>query len=320
MYSTLEDRIFHEGRYVTPSFIEVNNMLPPFQELGLESFLKLNEHIFPRFVTEFYHSLEVKRSGDNYPYIELKLGNRDHVNACTACMLYYLKIKKKFNLTAMILLRMKDFMKSSYSPMLYVMLLTRLFKHILLTSPQSIVPFDRFRYHKRVMISLDTSRKTIKDKGKRAALPHLLPPPHLMKMKIHLPYDSMKIYQTTRTRNCTPSLSPRGKSLSPPHAPSKSTSSVITYKTTSSSPSESPTPTYVAPPLKLRFVIPMNLEPQELPLHQTPPHDTHVSTVDNWPPGPSNPSPPLRVSHPPPGFEHPPLPRFSHTPPRFEHP
>ncbi|GJS43666.1 hypothetical protein Tco_0568709 [Tanacetum coccineum] len=64
----------------------------------------------------------------------------------------------------------------------------------------------------------------------------------------------------------TPSPPPRNKSLSPPHAPLKSTSSRSTYQTTSSSP-------------------------------------------NNWPPGPSNPSAPPRVSHPPPGFEHLPPPQ-----------
>ncbi|GKB77488.1 hypothetical protein Tco_0944383 [Tanacetum coccineum] len=107
----------------------------------------------------------------------------------------------------------------------------------------------------------------------------------------------------------TPSPPPRKKSLSPPNAPSKSTSSRSTYQTTSSSPSESPTPTHVAPPPKLRFVIPMKLEPQELPLQHTPPHDPYVSTVDNWPPSLSNPSPPPYFSQPPPGFEHPPPPQ-----------
>nr|GEY20299.1 retrovirus-related Pol polyprotein from transposon TNT 1-94 [Tanacetum cinerariifolium] len=82
-----------------------------------------------------------------------------------------------------------------------------------------------------------------------------------------------------------------------------------TYQTTSSSPSESPTPTHVAPPPKLRFFIPMKLEPQELPSQQTPTHNLHVSIVNNWPPGPSNPSPPPRFSHPPSGFKHPPPPQ-----------
>ncbi|GKA85251.1 hypothetical protein Tco_0806905 [Tanacetum coccineum] len=63
----------------------------------------------------------------------------------------------------------------------------------------------------------------------------------------------------------TPSPPPRKKSLSPPQAPSKSISSKSTHYTSSSSPSESPTPTHVAPPPKLRFVILIKLEPQELP-------------------------------------------------------
>ncbi|GJR98937.1 hypothetical protein Tco_0271111 [Tanacetum coccineum] len=79
----------------------------------------------------------------------------------------------------------------------------------------------------------------------------------------------------------SPSPPPRKKYLSPPYAPSKSTSSRSIYQTISSSPSESPTPTYVALPPKLRFVIPMKLEPQELPPQQKPPHNPHVSTIDN---------------------------------------
>ncbi|GJT92116.1 hypothetical protein Tco_1080961 [Tanacetum coccineum] len=113
--------------------------------------------------------------------------------------------------------------------------------------------------------------------------------------------SSSKEHQHERT----PSPPPRKKSLSPPHAPSKSTSSRSTYQTTSSSPSESPAPTHVALPQKLRFVIPMKLESQKLPLQHTPPHSILVSTVDNWQPGPSNPSPPPRVSNQPTEFEHP---------------
>ncbi|GKF07228.1 hypothetical protein Tco_0041452, partial [Tanacetum coccineum] len=76
--------------------------------------------------------------------------------------------------------------------------------------------------------------------------------------------------------------------------------------TSSSSPSESPTPTHVAPPPKLRFVILIKLEPQELPPPQMSPNDPYAQTVDNWPPGPSNSSPPPRVSRPPLGFPNPP--------------
>ncbi|GJZ29720.1 ribonuclease H-like domain-containing protein [Tanacetum coccineum] len=104
----------------------------------------------------------------------------------------------------------------------------------------------------------------------------------------------------------TPSPPPRKKSLSSPQAPSKSISSKSTHYTSSSSPSESPTPTHVAPPPKLRFVILMKQEPQELSPLQTLPNNLHVSTMDNWPSGPSNLSPPPRVSRPPPGLPNPP--------------
>ncbi|GJU86302.1 hypothetical protein Tco_1293848 [Tanacetum coccineum] len=104
----------------------------------------------------------------------------------------------------------------------------------------------------------------------------------------------------------TPSPPPIKKSLSPPQAPSKSISSKSTHYTSSSLPSESPTPAHVAPPPKLCFPIPIKLEPQEHPLPQMSPNDPYVQTMDNWPPGHFNPSPPPRVSRPPPGFPNPP--------------
>nr|GEW15522.1 hypothetical protein [Tanacetum cinerariifolium] len=72
-YRTLEKRLLHEGRIVTPSFISEDNMLPFFQAVQLETFLTLNEPICPRFVVELYHSLEVKRDEKLCPYIEFKL-------------------------------------------------------------------------------------------------------------------------------------------------------------------------------------------------------------------------------------------------------
>ncbi|GKF18122.1 hypothetical protein Tco_0063040 [Tanacetum coccineum] len=104
----------------------------------------------------------------------------------------------------------------------------------------------------------------------------------------------------------TPSPPPRKKSLSPPQAPSKTISSKSTHYTSASSPSESSTPTHITPPPKLCLVILINLEPQELPLPQISSNDTYAQTMDNWPPGPSDPSPPPRVSRPPPSFPNPP--------------
>ncbi|GKB84348.1 hypothetical protein Tco_0956620 [Tanacetum coccineum] len=64
--------LFHEGRTVTPSFISKNNMLPFFQVVGLDTFLTLNEPICPRFVVEFYHSLEVKRDEEKQTFYTSK--------------------------------------------------------------------------------------------------------------------------------------------------------------------------------------------------------------------------------------------------------
>nr|GEZ12714.1 hypothetical protein [Tanacetum cinerariifolium] len=72
------------------------------------------------------------------------------------------------------------------------------------------------------------------------------------RMSVKTPtYVNLESSSEERQNDKTPSPPPINKSLSPPHTPSKSTSSRRTHYTLSSSPSESPTPTHVAPPLKL---------------------------------------------------------------------
>ncbi|GJU76655.1 hypothetical protein Tco_1273725 [Tanacetum coccineum] len=175
-YHTLEKRLFHEGRFVTPSFILANNMLPSFQAVGIEPFLTLNEPICPRFVVEFYHGLEVKRDEEECPYIEFKLG------------------QFTFKLTSSQLSRifqtpyaLETFYTSEWSlnslddhpniknkrdgPMPFAMLLTRLYNHIFQTNPQAISPLARFTFHECVMDPLEISRNPSKEKGKRIASP-----------------------------------------------------------------------------------------------------------------------------------------------------
>ncbi|GJR84037.1 hypothetical protein Tco_0154822 [Tanacetum coccineum] len=206
-YRTLEDRLFHEGRFVTPSFIEANNMLPTFQDVVKRDEeerpyieFKLGQFTFNRFfgpkhdlvkknitiprTTQNQLQKDPKKLHRDDLHPELKgwelffrenvfciLGNRDLVNACTAYMLYYLTIKRPFNLTTMILYLMEEVKKNSHAPMPFAMLLTRLYEHILETTPQSIVPLDHFTIHDRVMNPLDITRNTIKNKGKRVAPP-----------------------------------------------------------------------------------------------------------------------------------------------------
>ncbi|GJU88342.1 hypothetical protein Tco_1300765 [Tanacetum coccineum] len=195
-YRTLEKRLFHEGIIVTLSLISKNNMLPFFQAVGLKTFLTLNEPICPRFVFEFYHSLEVKIDEELRLYIEFKLDSnklflddilpdlrgwklffrenlfcsldkRNKVNACSAYTLYYLTIGRKFNFTSMIIYRMEEVINKHKGPML----LTRLYNHILTTNPQAIIPIARFTFHEHVMDPLDISRNPSKEKGKKITSP-----------------------------------------------------------------------------------------------------------------------------------------------------
>ncbi|GJX25101.1 hypothetical protein Tco_0231397 [Tanacetum coccineum] len=99
------------------------------------------------------------------------LGNRNHVKACKAYMLYYLTIKIKFNFTSMILYRMEEVKHKCDGPMPFAMILTRLYNHILQTNPQATVPLARFTFHKHVMNPLDILRNPTKEKGKRVASP-----------------------------------------------------------------------------------------------------------------------------------------------------
>ncbi|GJZ05170.1 hypothetical protein Tco_0538445 [Tanacetum coccineum] len=88
----------------------------------------------------------------------------------------------------------------------------------------------------------------------------------------HPTYVNLTSSSEEQPNERTHSPHPRKKSLSPPQAPSKSISHP-----------------HVAPPPKLRFVIPIKQEPQELSPLQISPNNPYV------PPGPSNPSPPPRI-------------------------
>ncbi|GJR50576.1 hypothetical protein Tco_1401097 [Tanacetum coccineum] len=207
-YRTLENRLFHEGRIVTPSFISENNMLPFFQAVGLKPFLSLNEHICPRFVVEFYHSVEVKRDEELQTFYTSKWSLNfldDHPNSnffgpkhdlvkknittprTTQTQLLRDSNKlflddirpdlrgwelffRKFNFTSMIIYRMEEVKNKHKGPML----LTCLYNHILITNPQAIVPIARFTLHEHVMDPLDISRNPSKEKGKKIASPSVI--------------------------------------------------------------------------------------------------------------------------------------------------
>ncbi|GJY37743.1 hypothetical protein Tco_0424107 [Tanacetum coccineum] len=195
-YRTLEKRLFHEGRIVTPSFISENNMLPFFQAVGLESFLTLNEPICPRFVVEFYHKTFYSskwslNSLDDHPKSNFFSPKHDLVKKAITTprttqaqllrdpnKLYIDDIHPnlkgwelffKENFFCSIDKRNKEVIKKRKGPMPFAMLLTRLFNHILKTNPQAIVRPARFTFHEYVMDPLDILRNPSKEKGKKIA-------------------------------------------------------------------------------------------------------------------------------------------------------
>nr|GEZ24920.1 hypothetical protein [Tanacetum cinerariifolium] len=99
---------------------------------------------------------------------------RTKVKACTAYMLYYLTIGRKFSFTSMIIYQIEEVIKKRKGLMSFAMLLTRLYNHILDTNPQAIVPIARFTFHKHVMDPLDISRNLSTEKGKKISSPSVI--------------------------------------------------------------------------------------------------------------------------------------------------
>nr|GEY99567.1 hypothetical protein [Tanacetum cinerariifolium]GEY99575.1 hypothetical protein [Tanacetum cinerariifolium] len=64
--------------------------------------------------------------------------------------------------------------KKRKGPMPFVMLLTRLYNHILATNPQVIVPIARFTFHEHVMDPLDILRYPSIEKGKKITSPPVI--------------------------------------------------------------------------------------------------------------------------------------------------
>nr|GEW99416.1 hypothetical protein [Tanacetum cinerariifolium] len=156
------------------------------------------------------------------------LGKKNQVNACTAYMLYYLTIRRKFSFTSMILYRMEEVKNKRDGPMSFAMLLTPLYNHILQTNPQTIVPLTRFTFHERVMDPLDISRNPSKEKGKRVASPSVTSSSSLSSNDNEGP-SVLTSSSKEQPNERTPSPPPRKKALSPPQAPSKSISSKSTH-------------------------------------------------------------------------------------------
>nr|GEV55469.1 retrovirus-related Pol polyprotein from transposon TNT 1-94 [Tanacetum cinerariifolium] len=141
--------------------------------VGLKPFLTLNEPICPRFVVEFYHSLEVNRNELDIPYIEFKLGQftftltpsrkQGESMHCIHALLpnHCKKVQLHFD----------DYLSNGRSHKETQR--SHAFCHAFdpTTNPEAIVPIDRFTFHEYVMDPLDISRNPSKEKGMKIAFP-----------------------------------------------------------------------------------------------------------------------------------------------------
>ncbi|GJU58966.1 hypothetical protein Tco_1236732 [Tanacetum coccineum] len=114
VYRALERRYVHKGRTIDPSFYQdlIDKSLAKFTNIGFDCLLSLDEQICPR---ENVYSA---------------LGNRDHVQAIIALMLYCLESRRTFNLAYFIIMRMYYFRDRIDKVLPYGMILTRLFKNL----------------------------------------------------------------------------------------------------------------------------------------------------------------------------------------------
>ncbi|GJZ14418.1 hypothetical protein Tco_0549648 [Tanacetum coccineum] len=94
-------------------------------------------------------------------------GHMDHVSACLCHMLYCIETSTRYNLAFFILKRMEKTQSKPKELLLYGMLLTRLFKHVVSVFLELAI--DRYISHDRVMHPLVPyyERKTRSDHGKK---------------------------------------------------------------------------------------------------------------------------------------------------------
>nr|GEV30872.1 hypothetical protein [Tanacetum cinerariifolium] len=68
----------------------------------------------------------------------------------------------------------EEVIKKRKGPIPFVMLLTRLYNHILTINPQAIVPIARFTFHEHVMDPLYILRNPSTEKGKKITSPPVI--------------------------------------------------------------------------------------------------------------------------------------------------
>nr|GEV85714.1 hypothetical protein [Tanacetum cinerariifolium] len=257
---TLENRYVHEERTIEPSFYNdlSEDLVAKFTAIGFDCLLSLDEQICSVFIFEFYKTLHLDRDQKNHLLIQFTINN----HRFNISLAQYAELTSLPNQGICI-----------YSDSWGLDELEKILEQIKPYNSRLLAIDDiRNLMHQRTIHEKFIQKNSPNFERKTARMS--------VKYPAYVNLTSSSEEQPNKRTHLPP---PRKKFLSPTEVPSKSISSKSTHYTSSSSPSESPTPTHVATPPKLYFVIPIKQKPQELPPLQMSLKNPYVSTMDNWP-------------------------------------
>ncbi|GKC43860.1 hypothetical protein Tco_1061582 [Tanacetum coccineum] len=137
--------------------------LPALDDIQNGIYRRINDHKQTKdgWVPKQFNQIETNELLDHFKLWELihrenafvAIGNRDHVQASIALMLYCLEVEIPFNLAYFVVKRMDFYMECVDKVLPYNMILTRLFNYIVSNIERH--PFDyRLTLHPRRMSSL----------------------------------------------------------------------------------------------------------------------------------------------------------------------
>ena len=81
IFKALEKRYVHEGRTIDPSFLEGTNLRAELAAINFECLLEIDEPICPRFILEFYASINL--TSDDYGRMSINFSVSGHPHSYT---------------------------------------------------------------------------------------------------------------------------------------------------------------------------------------------------------------------------------------------
>ncbi|GJZ54575.1 hypothetical protein Tco_0609460 [Tanacetum coccineum] len=177
-YKPIENRCIHEGRVVDQLYFKSNGIERMLTNIRFNHLFEINEPIVPRFILDFYSQVKVQTDEhelrhDMRHWEELIRenvfglgGNRDHLPACLAHMLYCIVAEEQYNLAYFFAKIIECARSNPTANLPYGMFLTRLYRHIIEHYPH----LDNGVYNvvDRLMhpLALKQTRKPQSDRGK----------------------------------------------------------------------------------------------------------------------------------------------------------